>query len=295
MVLLIWVGNEKGIAALFEWIREDAWPWNRIFFFVPLYRTPTRLRTHQSTFSKHPYWRRTWIIQEVVLARSLQLLCGSSVINLKQLQKCKEGTLTNILPLFSIAMVNEMLTSLRGRMGVPQGWYCKFERISALLERSQEEGGLEFWDVFDRSSNCADPRDRVYGVLALTQQGIDFNVDYGEHVFDLLWRAGEQFAAWHDPGKCSDLMTALGIELETMRLSLEEHDRGNLTCSIRLCVRKPTQASQHQSCRADISDPVKIKGCGEHDVLLCPLVGRQDCHRLHFIPAKDRAPRPVLP
>lgn len=280
--VLVWLGNERDVVELFEWIRKEASLWNKASFYVPLYRTPAWLRANQAVFSTHPYWRRTWIIQEVVLARSVRLVCGGVVVEREQMKKCEEGALTNVLPLFWFGVVNEMLISVRRRMGVSREGYINFDRVSSLLDRSNEKRNLEFWDVFDKSSNCVDPRDRVYGVLALNPRAADLEVDYSEHVFDLLWRAGEHFAAWHDPSKSSDLMTGLDINLPTLRSALESHGRGDLPCSIHLRVCRSTQTSQHQSCSAGAS-AVKIKGCGEHDVLLCPLLRRQRSHKLHYI------------
>jgi hypothetical protein len=46
-------------------------------------------------------------------------------------------------------------------------------------------------------SQCADPRDRIYGLLVLASDYQGFHVvDYKEDVADLFWRCGEHCCAW---------------------------------------------------------------------------------------------------
>jgi hypothetical protein len=66
------------------------------------------------------------------------------------------------------------------------------------------------------TSGCADPRDRIYGLLALASDYPGFDVNYTEDVADLFWRAGEHFDVWAMPDRICSLLDALRLDFPTL-------------------------------------------------------------------------------
>lgn len=269
--VLIWLGNDPGIADLFDWTHRKVSMWNKITYCSPIDRIPTHLRDGRKMLARHGYWNRTWIVQEVVLARSLRILCKTS-----------ETTPEKIKRYHSRYLADTQLRLLRTRkyqttvLRFEPLFHRTFELYSVLtlLMGNQKKEGHEFWEVFNPHSECIDPRDRIYGILAITNQGAEFKIDYREDVIDLFWRAGEFFSAWQSVWHALDLISALGLnyQLEAVQEALADPNRKAIRCSVHLRVRNATartKLSRHKSCRADHSDPVEVENCGEHDLLLC--------------------------
>ena len=57
-------------------------------------------------------------------------------------------------------------------------------------------GSLEGFTRIMTISRCADPRDKIYGLLGLLREGHSFPVDYGMSRYDLFFRAWEHFRCW---------------------------------------------------------------------------------------------------
>lgn len=106
-----------------------------------------------SLFEK-PYWRRLWIVQEVLLAKQLVILCGAHRIELDVLQKFVD----------------------RSKWIVPAKW-----TVPSLL--TKRDGATTSMDLRTALSTfirheCLDPRDKVYGISGLLEPGQRIPIDY---------------------------------------------------------------------------------------------------------------------
>jgi hypothetical protein len=127
------------------------------------------------------YWSRVWVVQEFLLARALQIRCGSCSVDASALEKFDTHAR-------EIASDNSSWPAqwrmLSGRS--PAGYLLHWKR-----ERSfPEDGSLNsFLDLVlslgDRQ--CTDSRDRVYALLSLNEcAGGNFTPDYKISVLQLF-------------------------------------------------------------------------------------------------------------
>ena len=143
--------------------------------------TPVGLRRGQAArwralanLLERPYWRRVWIVQEVVLAEKLRLQCGHD--------EARWAGLANLL-------------DPRGRQRVfePRAAEQTIESVRSGLRRTHQLRGCRLQEVLEatRNSLCTDPRDRVYGLLGIADDvdGGRLEVDYsGEPNVDAMLR-----------------------------------------------------------------------------------------------------------
>jgi hypothetical protein len=120
--------------------------------------------------TKHEYWSRAWVTQEVLLPRSTYLVAGTQTHDL-------------------------FLLASRFRAAVPYFHDNAFENIVDILmlqatRRQQpkisriDATGLRKWGVVNllqrfRNKKCTIQRDRIYSLLALCKEGRNLQVDYG--------------------------------------------------------------------------------------------------------------------
>ena len=110
-------------------------------------------------------WNRSWLIQEVVVARNLTILCGSSQIpwrdvrNVKQIQTEMEQDLTDSKPL--------------ALGGDTQSW-TGFAILQYLRTRIREEDEITLPELLylSRHHLATDLRDKVFAVLSLLPDAI---------------------------------------------------------------------------------------------------------------------------
>jgi hypothetical protein len=105
-----------------------------------------------------PFWYRIWITQEVVLSRKALFLWGSIEINMITFQK---------------------LLKFKDRF-LPADWYSVFEVTNSALMYANFTQALEMRShpltlqgalLATKHRSATDPRDYIYGMLALTHQG----------------------------------------------------------------------------------------------------------------------------
>jgi hypothetical protein len=138
-----------------------------------------------------PYWRRLWIVQELALAeKSPIILCGSAAAGLQSLKGIM--VLFNIFNYGVAGAVMEMGTadwdhpqngSVRGPALSPKDRTGKRPFDSTGLARLLRA----FWPL-----GCADPRDRIFGLLGIIDWGTASNtikVDYNNTRIQLACRA----------------------------------------------------------------------------------------------------------
>ncbi|KAI0890664.1 HET-domain-containing protein [Annulohypoxylon maeteangense] len=127
-----------------------------------------------------PYWRRLWIIQEVVLgSRNSPVLCGGSSILIRDIFKSLQ-----VMQGDGDSLGQYVIMSARGTGNLKRKWSVKddtYEISEKLWERPVAMAALQALDtnlsttnrgVYDalllsREAKATDERDRVYGILGL--------------------------------------------------------------------------------------------------------------------------------
>ena len=137
-------------------------------------------------FLRRPFWRRVWIVQELVLPLDLRLLCGEEFTDIPEpdsfhntvnkLSKISNGR-RNSVSLGLWMRLNECMASLRLIAAL------RFRHLYREYQVNRTwEGvcGFIYTRILLEFHKTSDPRDHVYGLLGLID--LDIVPDYGEDV-----------------------------------------------------------------------------------------------------------------
>lgn len=151
-------------------IREDKVKWDQIINLL-----------------RRPWLRRTWVIQEAVLAPRAQIMCGSQAIPWAKfwrvLMALKHHTqVLNGESMLDVLHGLDLIASTRqahhSSFMMPDIWL--YRRLKFWLwygepildDRTKDDPKLLDLVVEARSFLCKDPRDKIFGMLGLTRQNI---------------------------------------------------------------------------------------------------------------------------
>jgi hypothetical protein len=109
-----------------------------------------------------PYWKRLWIVQEVMLATELFVMCGTECFEWNSLASDK-GTGARWNTTENIPLLNH-----------------RSERLISEDPKPEAPKGLSLTKMlmFYAWNQCEDPRDKVYGLLGLVHNGHNIKIDY---------------------------------------------------------------------------------------------------------------------
>lgn len=129
---------------------------------------------------RQPYWNRLWVVQEFVLARDIVLACGPCAITLAAIRRLR------------------FISCLPSWFGYRQGNFVAIPKpVRNLLDARRDRFNGKTFILPDlhliallrdfSTRKCEDPRDRVYGLLALCNDKVDIIVDYSKPT-DVIFR-----------------------------------------------------------------------------------------------------------
>ena len=134
-------------------------------------------------FCRHAYLTRTWIVQELHLAKEALLILDI-------------GTVRINLVFFLLLVLETSVASLLSRADLPNViLHCRqhaqlgasYNRHNVLYNKSVQQKRDLFEYLLDFSMlECSDPRDRVYSLLGMTDQGDRIEVDYSRDKVQVL-------------------------------------------------------------------------------------------------------------
>ncbi|KAH8719515.1 heterokaryon incompatibility protein-domain-containing protein [Phaeosphaeriaceae sp. PMI808] len=149
-----------------------------------------------------PWWRRVWIVQEVVLAKKIFIMCGSDEVpweSIKARLRTK-GT-------FALNSNSGLFKPLRSHNGtVISGdfqWPNAEHEILDKMRMAREAGTLDisYYDLLFqfRRFLCTNSEDRVYGFLGLVtaEQSAGIKVDYDKSLAELYSHTARTLMAVH--------------------------------------------------------------------------------------------------
>jgi hypothetical protein len=177
---------------------------------------------------QRPYWERLWIIQEVVASKEAELYCGRDRTSWEEFsvfQKCiEDGDL-----------------ELNGDDSLEKSLAFKLDRYR-VYQQTDYSNVIELLEPFS-SSLCSELRDKVYGLVGLAKDAMDFPIDYSRSLYDIfvdviqlqdkedcaLLMACSQFvqlllkgevakSAYENAGTSVRLIGALGFRTGTIRM-----------------------------------------------------------------------------
>ncbi|RMZ68312.1 HET domain-containing [Pyrenophora seminiperda CCB06] len=181
--VLVWLGCEDGMVRAARVVKEhDGARCNGE-------EEVAALRSAVSTLLQHAYFSRVWVVQEIGLARRIQVACGPVCMEWQQLQT---------------ALVDAGFGNPRA-CRVLAG---KMSRSALELVLHSQDNSHTLLDCIDRysSNKCQDARDKVYGLLGLTPERWRVQIDYRKPVLqvylDTLMALCEELFDVVDPGCC---------------------------------------------------------------------------------------------
>ena len=126
-----------------------------------------------------PYWRRTWIIQEIVLANNIRLFSGDASIPwldfVAMYKTCfPESTTSSQLRSPLLELGSERLSAVLTEKSRKTN--CRVETLDMLIHVRKRDAQPLLMEMMDWNHpyECFDFRDRVYGVLGFVADGACF-------------------------------------------------------------------------------------------------------------------------
>jgi hypothetical protein len=172
-----------------------------------------------------PYWRRAWIVQEVVLARELDFYCGRERFSVQGL--------TARLPILEELVAHDSVSSIATPLveelcGTPA--IDIVQRRVRWQQSKPHAKGLKFYLLLGNLMNmqASDRRDRVYALLSLGRQdelrGLRLRADYSKttrEVYEQVLRGLARVKTPHEEIRqlAAQLQLALGFQINDFRLA----------------------------------------------------------------------------
>lgn len=202
------------------------------------------LRVAVEAICRSKYWHRTWIIQEIALARRLYLTDGQIKIAWDSLFE-------------SIDMLRNFIQQSGLRYSVPQA-LSNLQDVRKGTRRSTLAALVSDFS----SSQCSDFHDKVYGLLSLLQNGHRYPVDYNTNEMEFFLGA-LQFG--QGPGADFDAEAQAFVLARTLFQSLP------LKAGIVVKQAKAASDMLYVRCRAS-RFPLKQSqvSCGRQRSYICP-------------------------
>ncbi|TEA14082.1 Heterokaryon incompatibility protein 6, OR allele [Colletotrichum sidae] len=203
--VIAWIGepeSQEGLPALFDYLKD--------LKHTPRNNRGDFLRNSKRRFAfedarwlvSRPYWSRIWIVQEFTLARELYVLCGPHAISWPSLQQFSPFGMSKTTNLGfkhlskqeSRHSISKHVDSCRELSKLRRSRLVDSKRPS-FTDREPDSGArptLTRLLAFCKDYQCTDPRDRVYGLLGLTELDDEdedgLRADYSIDAFQLYHR-----------------------------------------------------------------------------------------------------------
>lgn len=138
---------------------------------------------------QRPYWHRLWVLQELKVSQTIDVLCGSDCVNLESLRSLLSHTSAD-------QRVGAILQAMQG------------SPAAKMLSSANTSTEASLRIMLDATSHllCTDPRDKVYAMLNVASsgnQGID--ADYTMTLPDLANRVLRNMHAIQEPSSIRDI------------------------------------------------------------------------------------------
>ena len=194
------------------------------------------------------YWRRIWIVQEIMHAKRATMYCGSSTVEWKKLEQLvtdlqmisKRGREKHT-PLVSAVLASPGFAVANAKTA----WDGNLEPLTTLLQISREH-------------EATDIRDKVYALLGLARDGADLTVDYNMSTDDLflevLDHACTSWPSGDDIARRKKRLISFGKSVaEMLKASFTEFDIKSHVCA---GPRERSTKQNHDLKNPDLENPL---------------------------------------
>jgi len=178
MKTIAWLGNAnekvaENIHVLHEWLEKRESDRFESYDVRDMLRQENFYIAGFKYILSHPYWTRTWILQEYILSSDVEFWCGDEVLRAAGLKDEADDWVDTVPNIYGTGAQTSALTI------IVHGAATKVERytLAWLLNLSSD-------------SACVDPRDRIYALLSLMPpqelELWDITPDYARSTQDLF-------------------------------------------------------------------------------------------------------------
>lgn len=157
----------------------------------------------------HPYWKRLWVVQEVVLARGVLLVLHNTLVRLDSWAKVLhvEQRVYESLPPSEQAEFGEPHANMRHlRLLLHYRDMPQARSLTGLLKTCREH-------------LCSSPKDMIYGLLGLADDGDNMPIDYHKSNTELFFDAFEITYPAEEP---TQQISSIARLLQVLRISLTQ-------------------------------------------------------------------------
>lgn len=166
-------------------------------------------------FFGNSYWTRLWIIQEVMLAKYIRIMCGDTVLTWDVLQR------------FCQSRLKTLSTDAVQAVPVQVAWLAEH----AFSGRSYSYADM-LWTFC--LNECHEPRDKVYGLQGLVNVADKMPIDYARPVDEVFLHLAEAMIEGDEYLRPANLGEGLeGIDYKRSALSIFEAAASILQLEIR--------------------------------------------------------------
>lgn len=206
--VLIWLGTDPSAVEVFAQARKHRHELSQNGFeqlindFSSRISSDKEFRHGCKKVWNHNYWSRVWVIQEMFLAKKLEVACGHVCVEWSYLARLFQAIeyLPYIAPLYAVDREDVRTSNLKHIISARNA----FQKRQTLPDMAQVL-------TLCANSSCADIRDKVYAVLSIVDCGSNFPVDYNMDIYDLFALTWSYFQLWKSAGTTNLLLYALKI------------------------------------------------------------------------------------
>ena len=190
-----------------------------------------------NAFLSRPYWKRTWIIQEIILAKSIVVHCGADHADWDSLVRPNWPDLS----FDNISLHSSKLTKAVGidaakrfRSNVQTLEALAHSRISYWRDRGSAIPGtnIVFLPTAFTSNECFDRRDKIYAMLSLEPDedfrnsiGVDYSISIEELFVRVLVALEQHWNEWLAATKLVKILDVSQREASELRRYLRAYPR----------------------------------------------------------------------
>jgi hypothetical protein len=152
-----------------------------------------RVQQNLSTLANNPYFSRLWIVQKLYHSKKIALLCGEDILAWQDLEIHFLQAVAIVAEIFPDDIYSGALQDLDTTILARFIHFRRFRlaQLALKVEWTDEITGHGFTGVLLSfgESLCADPRDKIYGLLSLAQDSrwlVHFPISYNRPLIDVL-------------------------------------------------------------------------------------------------------------
>lgn len=166
--VIAWLGNEPGIVRFFS---------DLLGATQPIGVDSALFRTDSHSFFENEYWMRAWITQEVELASSVRVLAVTTEMTV--------STMFQIWQRLGEGIVRQLART--------RGYFFSHFRRYTMITPGAFSANLMYLLYEFRKKRSTIPRDRIYSLLTLFDEGSQLKVDYSISNAQLLVQVLQSF------------------------------------------------------------------------------------------------------